>query len=752
MKRVSILLASAASLAVLGWSNGALAQAVTEGAATDQVGTDGASAKAHGDIVVTARRRNEKLSDVPTAVSVIDAKSLRDRGGATNIQELLEDQPSVRFNNLNSSITSEISIRASSTARATNGDPSIGLYRDGAYIGGGGIGGRNFTRLDLLDVGRVEVLRGTQGALYGRNAVGGAVNIVSARPEFDNSGFLNARYDFETHGKQGQGAINLKLSDILAIRVSGDGIDQKKGFFYNPDNNRYFDQQFGYGLRGQVRLKTGPIDYTVLAEIQRLTTPDVAYQIAIAPGTPGFPGGFLQPQFSYAWNTAPRATQDVNTYQGFGTFDLGNGLTLSSTSHYRIRKSQYDLDNDGIDAASLAAARASGAVTAAIDTGAASYVIDRTTSFNQDFHIGGKAIDNRLNFLIGGDVLILKSNYQVSTLRTVTPANPSTGTRAPAALDYKSYAAYGSLGFDFTRHLSLTGELRYTKDDRALSARLFDLGTGAALGGAARVVDVRIKPDNVSYNVTGSYKIDGGALVYAKVGTSYRAGGFNTNLGDPRQPTPIQAAFGNENSTTYEVGARGAPAKGLFFAVAGYYTDVTDLIAQTDNGCAVTNPVCPVAATSFLTNAGNARSYGAEAELSQVLPVANGQFRFALTGSYQTGKVTSGRFNNFRLPQVPDFLASVSLNFRHRFFAGSTIISNAVLSSQFGGLQELRVNSVKLDDYSLVNLRLGVEKGPVTVSLFANNATDQVYRVARDTTINRYSTPRVIGVEAAFKF
>ena len=149
---------------------------------------DAAEANDDGAIVVTARRREERLADVPTAASVIDITSLTDRGGASGSGELLADQPSVRFNNLSSSITSEISIRASSTARATNGDPSVGLYRNGAYIAGGPVGGRNFTRLDLLDIGRVEVLRGTQGALYGRNAVGGAINIISAEPAFDLSG------------------------------------------------------------------------------------------------------------------------------------------------------------------------------------------------------------------------------------------------------------------------------------------------------------------------------------------------------------------------------------------------------------------------------------------------------------------------------------------------------------------------------------------------------------------------------------
>lgn len=704
-----------------------------------------------GDIVITARRRDERVADVPAAVSVIDASALADRGGAIDARELLADQPSVRFNNLNSTVTSEISMRASSTARATNGDPSVGLYRDGAYIGGGAIGGRNFTRLDLLDIGRVEVLRGTQGALYGRNAVGGAINIVSARPEFETSGWLRGRYDFETDGIQGQGALNLKLADGLAVRFSGDGINQDKGFFYNPDNNVYFDRQKGYGARGQVRLKTGPIDLVLLAETQEMTIPTISYQIAIPRGTPGYPGGFKQPQFSYAWSTRPRASQGVRTFQSIATINLG-GAILASTTSYRYRNSQYDLDNDGTDAAEVAAARARGDVLVSPDTAGSSFVIDRTKNFTQDVHIGGKAFGNSLTWLIGADYVDLTSRYQVITTRTPTPANSSSGTRAPATLKYRSYSGYASLGYDLTGSLNLTGELRFTKDDRSLSARLFDLGTGAPVGGAARVIDSRIKPSNVSYNATIAYKFGRGILGYAKVGSSYRAGGFNSNLGDIRQPIPIQAAYGNENSTTYEVGLRGAPGQRLFFATAAYYTDLKNLIAQTDNGCAVSNPTCPVAATSFLTNAGDARSYGVEAELSKVLPVPDGQFRFTLSGSWQGGKVTSGKFVGVRLPQVPEWLGSVNLNFRHGFVGRSTIVANALLSTQFGGKQELRVVSVDLDDYALLNLRLGVEAGPVTVTLFANNVTNNVYRVAYDTTINRYSSPRVFGIEAGLRW
>lgn len=743
MNRTKLLLASTGFVSVMGWQGYALAQTTPA--------PETAVSDSQGDIVITARRRDEKLADVPSAASVIDAASLRDRGGASDARELLADQPSVRFNNLNSTVTSEISIRASSTARATNGDPSVGLYRNGAYIGGGGIGGRNFTRLDLLDIGRVEVLRGTQGALYGRNAVGGAINIVSARPEFVDSGWVRARYDFETQGIQGQGAVNLKLTDGVAIRVSGDGISQTKGFFYNPDNDVYFDRQKGYGGRAQLRVKTGALDLTLLAETQDMTIPTIQYQIAIARGTPGYPGGFIQPKFSYAWSTRPRASQELQTYQALATLDLG-AATLTSTTSYRFRNSQYDLDNDGTDAAEVAAARARGDVIVTTDTAGASYVVDHTKNFTQDLHLAGKAFDGKLAWLVGADYVDLTSRYQVTTWRTPTLANISTGTVAPATLRYKSYSAYGSLGYDLTDSLNFTGELRFTKDDRSLSARLFDRGTGAAVGGAARVIDAQTKPSNVAYNATLAYKLGGGVLAYAKVGSSYRAGGFNSNLGDLRQPIPIQAAYGNENSTTYEAGIRGAPTKGLYFAVAGYYTDLKNLIAQTDNGCAVTNPVCPVAATTFLTNAGDARSYGVEAELSNVIPVPDGQFRFALSASWQGGKVTSGRYDNLRLPQVPEWLASVNLNFRHKFIGESNIIANMFYNVQFGGVQELRATTVKLDDYDLMNLRLGVEVHKVTVSMFANNVFDQIYRVARDTTINRYSIPRVIGLEAMFRW
>ncbi len=733
------------------WVVAAATPASAQEAAPEALPADTVEAGDDGAIVVTARRREERLADVPTAASVIDITALTDRGGATGSGELLADQPSVRFNNLNSSVTSEISIRASSTARATNGDPSVGLYRNGAYIAGGPVGGRNFTRLDLLDIGRVEVLRGTQGALYGRNAVGGAINIISAEPDLNFGGWVSARYGFENNSFQTQGAVNVSLGDGIAMRLSGDLVEQDKGFFYNPDNDVYFDRQKGHGIRGQIRIKRGPVDAVIMAETQRLTTPTIHYQIFIPAGTPGFPGGYIQDRFRYPWSTAPRASQDVDGLQAIVRVDLG-GADLTSTTSFRKRHSEYDLDNDAISPAELARARAAGEVGALtpLDPSTASYVIDTTDNFSQDIHVSGSS--DRLTWLVGAEMLLLDSDFSVATTRTPTLANPSPGNIAPARLHFESYAAYGSLGFDLTDSLNVTGELRYTRDSRSITARLYDLGTGLPTGGAARVIDDSIDADNLSYNTTLSYKLARDILVYAKVGSSYRAGGFNTRLSDPRAPSPVQVLFGNENSTSYEAGVKGSPVRRGYFAIAGYYTDLSDLIAQVDDGCALTNAACPVAAVAYLTNAGDAKSWGIEAEYSQGFDIGQGNGRLALSVSRQGGEVKRGRYDGLDLAQVPDWLASANLNLRYPIANDVSLTSNILVSGQWGGKQELTATSVDLDDYVLVNLRVGVEFGKVSISAFANNLFDRIYYVAQAPTINRYSQPRVIGVEGRISF
>lgn len=706
-----------------------------------------------GEVIVTARRREERLSEVPSAATVIDAGLLENRGGATSGEEIFAGQPSVRFFSTSSPLNSEVAIRGSATSRGTNADPSVGLYRNGATIAGGRLGGRNFARLDLFDVGRVEVLRGTQGALYGRNAVGGAVNVISEQPKFDTTGYVDVKYGVEPEGSEAQGVLNFALSDLFAVRVGGGYVEQTDdGFFYNPPNDVYFDQQSGDFSRAQIRLSAGQFDGNLLVEHQDMILPAVRYRVVIAPTPPRFPLGYTQEKFSYPWSTEPLVNQEINNAILTLTYDLGWADLVSITAA-RERDSLIQLDLDAVDAATAQALQAQGIVVGPLDPNNGQVNLDETRTLVQDVHVSGDLLGARLNWLVGLEYLDQVSESEVINTRTPSTANPSPGSRAPVRIDYESGAVYGSLGYDFTSAFSLTAEARYTDDDRTSMASRFDLLTGLPTGGAAFNNSGEISSSNLSYNLTASYDIAPNVLGYAKVGTSYRLGGFNTNLGDPRQPVPVPVSYDDETLTVYELGLKADLGDNLYIALAGYRSDTEDLIVQTTNGCRATNPACPTTSTSFLTNAGDGEGWGVELEAVARAEFAGGELHASIGGSRQDGEVVAGIFNGSELPQIADWTAGAELYYRRPFIGTSQIFGNVQYNAQWGGTQELTPPaSPPLDNFQIVNLRAGLRfsnaLGSLDVTGYVNNLTDEVYITFGDaTTTQRLSNPRTYGVQ-----
>jgi len=707
------------------------------------------------DVIVTARRREERLTEVPVAAAVLDANALADRGGVTSALDLLSGQAGVRFFNTSSPVNSEISIRASPTARATSADPSVGLYRDGVYIGGGAVGGRSYNRLDLFDIGRVEILRGTQGALYGRNSVGGAINIIAAKPVFETTGFIDYRYGIENESPQLQAVANWAINDEFAVRIGFDGIDQAGGFFYNPVTDTYFDRQQTLGGRAQLRWRRDRTDVNLLVEHMEGDIPAITFRVVIAP-QPAFPFGFSQPEYQYRWSLAPAASQNIDA----ATFSLEHRFdwaTLTSTTHYRTRDSFYQFDADGTTVADVAANRAAGLILIPIDAGADSLVYDTSEIFTQDLHLAGDAFGGRLNWLLGAEYYTLTSDSSVVLRRTPTVPNPSIGSRSPASLNYDSWAVYGSLGYDLTEDLNLSGEVRYTSDEKSLTARRVDFGTGAPLGGTGFNVDAETGPDNVSYNLIAAYKLPANLLVYGKVGSSYRSGGFNTNLGVPQQPILIPAAYEDETSETLEIGLKGAVNRHFYFGLAAYSSRTDNLIVQTDNGCFIGLPACSLNAVSFLTNAGEAESSGVELETVTRFELAGGNMRLGVNVSAQDGEVTSGVYDGQPLAQVPDWIYGVDLNYRKPWVEDSTLFFNVNYNGQTGGMQELvrpgsTTPNYPIDDISLVNARIGAEVGSVEYSLFATNLTDSKFTLFASPTTQRLSQPRNYGFQVRYRW
>ncbi len=713
--------------------------------------TTAAAAPELDEVLVTARKREESLREIPAAGTALGAEQIQAMGGIANTQALLSNVPAVNFANTSNPVTSEISIRGSGTSRATAADAAVGLYRNGVYIGGGYVGGRTFSKTDFFDVRTIEVLRGVQGALNGRNAVGGSINVVSARPTQRQEGYFvldggnNARYE-------GQLVWNQPINDNWSVRLGANLMKQRKGFFYNPVRDEYFDRQESEIYRGQVRYENGPFSANLLLEHGRDQLPGLMYQLLIPAGTSAvYPRGVFQDKYDIEWNHPSSAKQQVNYAELVLEYDFGFA-TLTSTTALRERRSQNAYDRDATSPSFLQRVAAAGLVApgqvqGSPDLGGSQN--DYARVLFQDVHLVGEKTGG-FSWLAGFEYYDLNDKYQNTLAGPPTAANGrSFGTVGVSRLDFVSWAAYGSVGYDLTEAFNVTAEGRYTSDDKDLLSNRLDFGTGRP-SGVGFDIDTGRETSDFSYNVTAAYKLEGW-LAYGKIGTAYRAGGFNLALGDPRQPRPIPSTFDDEKATAYEVGLKGNLAPRVFLSLSAYQTNVKDLLVQTDNGCAVGSTVCPVQATPFVYNAGKAELWGLEAELTGAAEVLGGTARLTLGGSRQGGKITSGPDKGKKGPQRPDWTGTFNLNYRRDLRDDYVGFFNIKGTGRWGGVQEI-AQTPELNDYQIFDVRAGLQKNGWEFAVYSNNVGDESYIVFNAATTRRWNMPRTYGAQLRYSW
>ena len=235
------------------------------------------------ELVVTARRREEKLADVPISASVVTGDDLVKRGTVTTVEDVLAGVPGLRFFNTSSPLNSEVSIRGSSTARATSAESAIGLYRDDVYVGGGVLGGRSFTTLDLFDVGRIEVPRSRKGrALRAQRRPGGRDHHHRRAADHEvRRGFALADYGFNNKKPEYQPVANLPINEFISTRFGVDIVDEDQGL---PVPGRTSASTSGQdkGARAsgrEIRFNKDKLDIDLLAEHSQLDEPALALRL-----------------------------------------------------------------------------------------------------------------------------------------------------------------------------------------------------------------------------------------------------------------------------------------------------------------------------------------------------------------------------------------------------------------------------------------------------------------------------------------
>lgn len=778
------LLASAAMIAAL--APGAV-MAQTQGGAAANTSADQAQDTEVSAVVVTARRREEAIKDVPSTISALSTEQLAAKSPVEGVGDLLQTVPGVRFNGVASENLAEVSVRGSGTQRATSADSGVGLFVNGAYVGSSTLGGRNFKRIDYFDLARIEVLEGPQGALYGRNSEFGTVNIVLAQPQFRDTGRLSATYTAELDQIQFEGIVNKQLTDTVAVRLGGQVTKQASGFYYNPNQDKYYDDTDGYIVRGQIRYDNGPIDATLMIDAQDMALPTFANQWVIPPARlPAIPLGYTGPRYDIPSDVPNNLRQEIQRAMLIANVELGWGKLTSTTMAMQSESRQNFATT--VDFATQAQFQSSGQI-GLYPLGATSTYAKNETLY-QDLHITGDLMDGQLEWLAGVEGLMQDDHYVRDAMTSPcvltansgicggTPAQPmcyrltSTALNCPAVFplqfgsrrivpsEYRSAAIYGSLKYDVGA-LSLSGEVRYSRDKKTATQSDFRLYTTTPIGAPSTF---KFDEDNLSYALTASYHVTDSTLIYAKTGTGYRAGGVNNGTVVPTAPNPLTPTYGNESTVSYEAGVKAALSRNIFLRLSAYASETSDAITLVSDGC--TAVLCGQAATNFNINGGTMETRGIEAQFDGAVSVGGGRLTLSANAARQEGKYTEvaavagAPILDSSVAQIPDWTFSANTNFRRLLRADFYGFANVAYNGQRGGGQDTVTATapfIPLEDFDNVDLRFGVDYRQVEAAVFVKNATDAIFPVLklqqRDIPLaNRYSRPRTYGVNITYRW
>lgn len=723
-------------------------------------------------IIVTARKRAEDVQEIPAVVTALSAEDIEELGGANNTRDLIQLLPGVTFIDAASSTTAEPNIRGAGQARLPNSDSAIGLYRDGAFIAGGNLGGRSFQRFDLFDIERAEVLRGPQGALYGRNAVGGAINIISQKPLFESSG--EAQLEYGSRDTINASLIaNQQASETVAIRAGFDFSDKSDCVYTRGDNGKCFDFLKYVGVRGSLRWKpSDSFDLTFMADYSDSAS-DSGGATLQRTGNP--------PITIFQTNGIGTIDVDQFALSMYGTYEFDWGQ-LVSTTNYRKRDSVLRSDPDGI----MPTATTNGLQQ---DTRS-----DDTETFFQELRLQGEA--DRLNWLVGADFYHIKNDYLIQERgRAIIPGMAATMTTpATAAIDpnsdlgtlqiQDSYSFFGSLEYELFDGFKAQGEARYAVD--AKSAII----TAVLLTGGPRYVDFppgspQTQPSrtfkNTSWGATLSYQVADPLLIYVRAATAYRAGGFNSELGNPCGPgeTPgvncnnvlingvlsnVPASYNEETSLTYEVGIKTSWFDNQLILNANAYSiDYDDLLANLNNGImAMTDPLN---GAMFLANVGKARAEGLEVEMMMrpEMPDGWGDLRISLnvghqTGTFKTSVIGSVAVGN-DLARLRPLSANTNVVWSLPIASDWSLVSAFTFRHEEGGFQGAE-NDLILGDFNIYGLRFALQSEQWTAALRISNLTNARYFVNQSgATISpgigdlyRLNDPRSVTASVTFRW
>jgi iron complex outermembrane recepter protein len=557
------------------------------------------------EVVVTAQRREENLQTTPIAITALSADALN-KQGVTDFAGVAEASTSLNFTPYpSSSNTLILYMRGQGVADANQitQDGSVGLYEDGFYIAR-----PQAETFDLADVERVEVLRGPQGTLYGRNTTGGAVNIISQKPTGD--------LDFKISLDGGNRDYARVLATVNLPKVA-EGLSSKITLLYsNLDGNvsnsggEDYNRENQKGGRLALRWDTGgPFTADYFFEIGELDSTPIYYQDAALYGVlPGYPA--TNGLASSTWEPLP-LPESVAKFNADGltlNLKLGDSAILKSLTGYRGLDSRFTQNYAGAFTNPATAGGPFG--TGAVNFGGQDVV--QSNQISQEFQLVGN-VGTALDYVAGLYYFQENANHGENVTIDVDNFDIHQLTERYVHAYAKSRAIYGQATYKITEPLSITVGGRYTKDDRDAERFLENFTNGIpglyffAPSPTDTFATARNNLSFSKFNPAGTLNMAWTPDIntYLRIATGYKAGGSS----EAGPPGAFGQTFAPENVTTYELGLKSFWLDRTLRAnVAVFHSQFKDMQLQFD-----VSPANLAIVDGY--NAGSARVNGAELEL-----------------------------------------------------------------------------------------------------------------------------------------
>ncbi|MDR3512774.1 MAG: TonB-dependent receptor [Caulobacteraceae bacterium] len=676
-------------------------------------------------VVVTAQRRSTTIKDTPAAVSSYDSRTLQSLH-INDISDLSAITPGVQFGDVLTN--AKITIRGIGNGNSSAGaDPGVAVHYDGVYLSQTGLATTTF-----LDMDRVEVLRGPQGTLFGRNATGGSINLIPKQPTEDLEAEIGASGGLDPAEYRVDGFVSGKLdpSGDLMGRLSVERT-YNAGFTRNTDpaGPSRLDDADNYAVRAQLKWRASD-DFTLrlMLDDQQSNTHGPAYFVL---GTPdpnaSLPAPIQGANFGSVDKRSLAVTHGTSNLDFKGATVIADwrvgGGDLKATVAVDRTKQYLDMDGD----------------SSSVDFTSTIYDQRATQTFAEVIYASDAG--KRFNYVLGANYF----DEDLSQVVTVPVSDLPLPVVLTGNLTTHSYAVFGHATYNVTSAFSLFAGLRYSNDHKHLDESNNYVGSLTQAHGWGRV----------TYEVGGSYKLSHDQTAYLKYATGYKSGGY--------QSGNLQPAFNPETNGSLEAGLKGSYFDGALQAnLAAFHMNYDNLQVNQVNGV-----------SAQVTNAARATVDGLEAEfearLSQDLRVGlstsvlDARFDKFLTADSARPSLGVLNLAGHTLPNAPKLTVSASFLYRlpvdlpgDLTLAGAYDWKSRVYFTEFN----LPVASQRPAGVLKFDLNYMDKGGHWSAGLYAHNVTDQkilgnvlvVSALLGSLALGELEPGREIGLSARYRF